>query len=35
LGYLLARYCISPNHKKLLRIYCEEGLRVRRRSGRK
>lgn len=25
---------MAPNHKKLLlRIYCEEGLRVRRRSG--
>ena len=35
LGYLLAREGIAPNHKKLLRIYREEGLRVRRRSGRK
>ena len=35
LGYLLAREGITPNHKKLLRIYREEGLRVRRRSGRK
>lgn len=35
LGYLLAREGITPNHKKLLRIYREEGLRVRRRGGRK
>ena len=35
LGYLLAREGIMPNHKKLLRIYREEGLKVRRRSGRK
>ena len=35
LGYLLAREGIAPNHKKLLRIYREEGLKVRRRSGRK
>ena len=35
LGYLLAREGISPNHKKLLRIYREECLRVRRRGGRK
>ncbi|CAH0357353.1 IS3 family transposase ISGdi11 [Sphingobium sp. CECT 9361] len=35
LGYLLAREAITPNHKKLLRIYREEGLRVRRRGGRK
>ena len=35
LGYLLARAGIAPNHKKLLRIYREEGLRVRRRGGRK
>ena len=34
LGYLLAREGITPNHKKLLRIYREEGLRVRRRGGR-
>jgi putative transposase len=27
LGYLLAREGITPNHKKLLRIYREEGLR--------
>ena len=35
LGYLLAREGVRPNHKKLLRIYREEGLRVRRRGGRK
>lgn len=35
LGYLLAREGIAPNHKKLLRIYREEGLRGRRRGGRK
>ena len=35
LGYLLAREGITPNHKKLLRIYREEGLKVRRRGGRK
>jgi putative transposase len=35
LGYLLAREGITPNHKKLLRVYREEGLRVRRRGGRK
>ena len=35
LGYLLAREGLTPNHKKLLRIYREEGLRVRRRGGRK
>ena len=35
LGYLLAREGLMPNHKKLLRIYREEGLRVRRRGGRK
>ncbi len=35
LGYLLAQEGITPNHKKLLRIYREEGLRVRRRGGRK
>ena len=34
-GYLLAREGLTPNHKKLLRIYREEGLRVRRRGGRK
>lgn len=35
LGYLLAREGITPNHKKLRRIYREENLRVRRRGGRK
>ena len=35
LGYLLAREGHAPNHKKLLRIYREEGLKVRRRGGRK
>lgn len=35
LGHVLAREGIAPNHKKLLRIYREEGLRVRRRGGRK
>ena len=30
LGYLLAREGIAPNHKKLLRIHREEGIRVRR-----
>jgi putative transposase len=35
LGYLLAREGLVPNHKKLLRIYREEGLKVRRRRGRK
>ena len=35
LGYLLAREGMRPNHKKLLRFYREEGLRVRRRGGRK
>ena len=35
LGYLLAREGMAPNHKKLLRIYREEGLRVCRRGGRK
>ena len=35
LGYLLARKGMKPNHKKLLRIYREEGLRVRCRGGRK
>jgi putative transposase len=34
-GYLLAGEGMAPNHKKLLRIYREEGLRVRRRGGRK
>jgi putative transposase len=35
LGYLLAREGLAPNHKKLLRTYREEGLKVRRRGGRK
>ena len=35
LGYLLAREGMTPNHKKLLRIYREENLRVRHRGGRK
>jgi putative transposase len=35
LSYLLAREGTRPNHKKLLRIYREEGLQVRRRGGRK
>ncbi|NOW47761.1 hypothetical protein FHW96_003943 [Novosphingobium sp. SG751A] len=35
LGYLLARRGMTPNHKKLLRIYREGGLRVRRLGGRK
>ncbi|WP_371328231.1 IS3 family transposase [Novosphingobium sp. NDB2Meth1] len=35
LGYLLAQEGMAPNHKKLLRIYREEGPRVRRRRGRK
>lgn len=35
LGYLLAREGVKPNHKKLLRLYREEGLKVRRRGGRK
>ena len=35
LGYLLAREGMTPNHKKLLRVYREENLRVRRRGGRK
>ena len=35
LGYLLAREGMTPNHKKLRRIYREEKLRVRRRGGRK
>ena len=33
LGYLLAREGMTPNHKKLLRLYREENLRVRRRGG--
>jgi putative transposase len=35
LGILLAREGIKMNRKKLLRIYTEEGLKVRRRKGRK
>lgn len=35
LGYLLAREGIRMNRKKLLRLYTEEGLKVRRRGGRK
>ena len=35
LGILLAREGIVMNHKKLLRLYREEGLTVRRRRGRK
>jgi len=35
LAYLLTREGVTLNHKKLLRIYREEGLRVRRRGGRK
>jgi putative transposase len=35
LGYRLGREGIAPNHKKLLRIDREEGLKVRRRGGRK
>ena len=34
LGYLLAREGMTPNHEKLLRIFREEGLLVRRRGGR-
>ena len=34
LGYLLAREGMRPNHKKLLRIYREEGLHVRTASWR-
>ena len=30
LGYLLAREGLKPNHKKLLRLYREEGLKLRR-----
>ncbi len=33
LGYLFSRAGMRPNHKKLLRLYREEGLRVRRRGG--
>ena len=35
LGVLLAREGVAMNHKKLLRLYREEQLTVRRRSGRK
>ena len=35
LGYLLAREGLKPNHKKLLRLYREAGLKLRRRGGRK
>ena len=35
LGYLLARKGTTPNHEKLLRIYRERGLKVRRRSGKR
>nr|WP_183267566.1 IS3 family transposase [Acidocella aromatica] len=35
LGLLLAREGLRPNHKKLLRLYREERLAVRRRRGRK
>ncbi|WP_237915229.1 IS3 family transposase, partial [Acetobacter senegalensis] len=35
LGYLLAREGFSLNHKKLFRLYQEEGLKVRHRGGRK
>ena len=35
LGILLAREGLNANHKKLYRIYREEGLAVRRRRGRK
>lgn len=35
LRYLLSREGLAPNHKKLLRINREEGLKVRRRGGRK
>jgi len=34
-GIMLSREGIVMNHKKLLRLYREEGLRVRRRGGRK
>lgn len=34
LGIMLAREGLAMNHKKLLRLYREEGLRVRRRGGR-
>src|SRR3546814_2759541 len=35
LGIMLAREGLVMNHKKLLRLYREENLRVRRRRGRK
>jgi len=35
LGIMLAREGIMMNYKKLLRLYLEENLRVRRRRGRK
>ena len=35
LGYLLARERLKLNHKKMLRLYREEGLTVRRSGGRK
>ena len=35
LGIMLAREGLVMNHKKLLRLYREENLRVRRRGGRK
>lgn len=35
LGILLRREGLLVNHKKLFRLYCEEGLAVRRRRGRK
>jgi len=35
LGFLLEREGVQMNHKKLLRLYREEGLAVRRRRGRK
>lgn len=35
IGLLLEREGIVMNHKKLRRLYCEEGLSVRRRRGRK
>lgn len=35
IGILLERKGMTMNHKKLYRIYCEEGLSVKRRRGRK
>jgi putative transposase len=35
LGYLLAREGLKLNHEKLLRLYREEVLKLRRRGGRK